>query len=593
MARKKTGLTLQDLQSYKHGQPLPTMADVRALLIEQGFTESPARPDNILPPPDIEKELIYLPRHCNNINEIKLREAMRALEALEKLRASQQQATDTLPQELRTYLDGIKDFTYQAEGDYLTLSAREFPEFHFSIIAKGEASQVQQTIEYQLEYYRDANNEASLPSYMAQLDAASHTGLIRMLHEGKPTLHNDITGEKIPLRASDIAELFKTLKSASNSCEDKLLEQYGYRDELQQTHGFTKAEIEQDKLVLEHPRFKRPVAIPVHGSEHYIATKDWRRLQTLVKQLEQSINQPDPGAHQVDIRIPNIDDSLLIFDAGGLFHLAVTRNGKEEDTWLDLINQTKKLPGIGKIIIPDYVADVEMRNQVCTYENGLPVFTELPATEKTPPKAFKELMKSAVRRHVNPHGDVEYITEGKQHNGGKIIIWETEEGRERAIRMKQQMNNGDFVKREPNFGERQIEQLITHELDWYNPVNVITSDLNWMLHENPPKETATGALVSYDTPYTYVEAELNARPKQLAAAALGLRHTDTERYIAEMLERNELYNDNLRNPHLAGHDEADHIHGIIANAVNQQTMETETQPFSSRGNGSGRTNLYR
>ncbi len=578
MAKQRI-LSLKYLEGIKPGQPMPGMEEMREWLIGLGFTkqnDNVCLPNHIIPnyPP------IYLPSQYDTINHKTLRAVINALEEIEAIRAAADQRPGIeISDEAKSLIEDHPEFLYRMDGEMLQVYARDFPEFGFTVPYKGDERAIINTLEGLLKYYGSESN-FSLAQYYKCLNDALEYGLQREVIDRRPVLVSLVdASENIPL-VGHPNELIKVVKERSQWNSRIVSDQLDAIDELE-NFGFAKAEFNANtqRLTLAHPAMDHEISLPAHGELGYLTRSDWEQFLSIRREamMAQKARLPHLPTRKMQVPPPLPDDTLLIFDAGALFNLAVARGNEPEKTWFDLLNMTKKLPGIGKIIIPDYIADVEMRNKAAVYNSdGELEFVNLPATRKEPPESFKELMRHAVRRHVNEHGEVEYLAEpGAEGNGGKIIIWETTPGREEAVRMANARAANTPYYRTPDFGEKQISHLIANELEWKNPVNVITTDLNYMYKQNPPAKTLSGGLVSYDSAYAYMEGEFLARGEEIKAQ-LRLPHADCESHYRTIAETLGFYNQNLLQEHIGGHSDAEGIIAVIANAVQKKNQPQTT-----------------
>lgn len=576
---KKHDLSLDYLKSIKQNQPLPGMEYMREWLVGQGML---SQNDNICVPNHIVAHYppVYLPSNYDQIDFKTLRAVINMLDEVEKVRrAANARPEIEISPAAQEMLDAYPQFAHRMEGDMLQVYAREYPEFSFNVPYKGDEKNILPVLGHMLEHY-GSNNASSLSQYIRNIEEAAAYGLVRERRGNESVLVSMLDNRPPIALQGDTLTLFDIVKRHANENVEAVEQQHDYIASLKHI-GFTKVDIDTERthhIILAHPDLPREMAAPIHGELGYMDPAGWQSLMAIVREAANAKHRHHGKSKKMHVSPPSPDDTLLVYDAGALFDLCVPRAGDPGETWLDLLNMTKKLPGIGKIIIPDYIADVEMRNKAAVYTmDGELEFVNLWPTRKQPPAAFRELMKHAVRRHINDKGEVEYIAEpGAEGNGGKVIIWETSAGREEEINMANAIASGRNHYRKPNFGEKQISQIISNELDWKNNVAVVTNDLRYIYRDNPPKRTRAGKLVSYDSTYGYLEGEFLARGEEIKRA-LHLGHTDYEAHYRNIVEQMDYSNETQVHAHIGGHDEAEGIIGIIGNSV-RRSREAAAMP---------------
>jgi hypothetical protein len=587
MAKKQHTFSLESLQQAKRSGNYPNREAVINWLVETyGFQDSDA---TIYPPHGIQTPPFMAPNRHEYINLPALNAIITALEAIEAKKANESQTPKAeIPESINTLISGHHDFEPSLKDEQLTITAKDYPEFYFSIpYVEGNMAATAMALHSMMETYTNPKDSTSLPSYIRQLKEAENVGLRRIELENHKVLFSLLDGSQSEPLDSPPQQLFQVLKESTERNEALIFEQLEFIGNLQKDFGFTKVEhIPQNHtLTLDHPLFNgTEKELKTHGTDGYLTHQDWEMLQKFAQDTKKEFSEVAPilefkkaiNYRNVSIPEPQQGDSLLVLDAGALIDLSVKRGINENETWLDLLKMTEELPTIGKIIIPDYIADVELRKKACVYNaEGKPEFIDLPSASKIP-EALQSYLKHAVRRHVKEDGTVEYLAAPGAKPSGNVIIWETEEGRQEANRIAKARASGETVDLEKGFGTRQISNLIAKELDWKNDVNVITTNLKFMHDQTPPTQTRVGKDVSYDTTFGYMEGEFSARGNEIKTA-LKLTHTDAREHSKEFLKRRNATNDNLLNDdNIFGGDEARGIRAVMKGAVTKR-KELERQ----------------
>ncbi len=270
---------------------------------------------------------------------------------------------------------------------------------------------------------------------------------------------------------------------------------------------------------------KKPAAAPEPLSSAPAAAEP--EIRAAKKLAPGAVKPPEEGQHVL------ILDSSAIIELGSF---TFDKNGKTTSL-LDIVKATQKLPNVSKIIIPDYVADFEVRGQGTHYnEKGQLLVSESIHDKKNYGNDYKDvrdnfqrLIHNAARRHVAADGTVEFLHNADvpaEQVNTSIIIWETPKGREYGEDIYTKMNAGkvqevfDSYVSKPgdrssrnNYGEQQIE-AICNDRDFYAaPAHIITSDRNY-IKESKNHKTAHNHSKAYHTTFEYLDAELSSRGQE-------------------------------------------------------------------------------
>lgn len=612
MAKDKT-LTLEDLKSKQNAE----RSAVIALLQANGFYEKGSNGNWQHSSWDTSRPPLYIPPY-DNLNRQVINAVVRAVEAV---RPQNHEQGETLPEWAEQILQGHPRFKARKQGSELLVYANDYPEYMFSVGLTGREEDSQNLQEQVAFYESEASREVGLTGYAALLDQVAALGIRREHAAGVTTLI-------FPIKELPPVVLSGTLNRLSSKVEDArqslIFKQLEIIEQLS-THGFTKVDHAvadtpegQGTLTLEHPRLKGAVTIPVHGTDGWLNPEEWGQLQHIIAEAKPPRKPPPTTTPAVptlqkqtlkptrissdQVAPPEAKQAVLVLDSAALVHLCTTRHGSNAD-WTDLLHETLTLPNVGKIIIPDYIADFEMRGIARRYdEDDNPI--EIPPIngEKFHDirRRFNAFIKYAVRRHINKEGQEEYLLEpnvAPESANTNIIIWETAKGREMEDDICQLANQDkiDEIKRkywrnrmisnqsannhagELDKGEQLIELFANEEMKWDNPAFILSSDQNYIDNRSNQRKTRTGKPKSYASTYAYLNAELAREPDSEELSdrakyirnALSLRETDIDTIYeriflqttnADYVRPRDIY-------HAGSHldDEAETIYALISN----------------------------
>lgn len=602
-----TPITLEDLQEAPNQHVFPRDSLI-ALLEENGFQKTGREWQK---PGDTSLESIYIPDY-KNINGTVWRKIRSALEQL-----AAQEAPEAGPQEpgwIKTAMESHKDFSYRWQPGELRIYAKEAPEFGFAVPLSGRESLDTKTLSDYVETFggKEAGTEQNLGAYLAALKEAAKFGWqVERTDEGAKLVSQLKGLEPIALpRDADISVLIGAVDDAGYQAllhMDVLKKEREHQ--IEALEGAVTLSTEGQTLTLRSQPLGEILQLPLQPND-WLAPAEQQQWDDFVKRTETALTEQAKKSRSEDFKklasdkMPPVamGQSVLILDTNAIKELSLIAADNNKSL-LDILKATAKLPNVGKIIIPDHIADFEVRGIGSHYDDkGKLHFSGCINPEKyqTLRRQFEEFIKTGVRRHVGQNGKVEYLHRGDVNADNvntKIMVWETQKGREMAEDIYAKLSKGerrqvyadymgDRVAGEAkNFGEIEIE-AICNDKDFYNaPVVILSSDMNYVLaYDKGTPRTKAGALKTYHTPYEYLDAELTVRGDE-HRKNLGFAYaTADEAYDA--LTRVDFDSGNVRENKFPNKNnkEADSILALIKNGVDQQKRpgagrrETPTLP---------------
>ncbi|MDX2113877.1 MAG: hypothetical protein SFW63_09145 [Alphaproteobacteria bacterium] len=487
-------LTLQDLKEAT-SQARFNRKELISLIEEHGLVERGGN-NNWGVPGRADINPVYIPDYTE-INSTVWNKLLRIMEQLEKEKAP----TETAPKAPQWLHDELKNMPeWELDESRLgeksvTLRSKAAPEFAFDVPLSGNDVIDKKTFDLYVQSYAGSEKELlSLTKYLKLLSG---------LDENEWKLERSAQGTKLVSQMQDIPDIELTGRP------DQLIKKTNDAKEY--------AELYRNDLA------KNPAAAPEPASP----APPEPEIRAAKKLAPGAVKSPEEGQH------------VLILDSSAIIELGSFTFGKNgnKTSLLDIVKATQKLPNVSKIIIPDYVADFEVRGQGTHYdEKGQLLVSESIHDKKNYGNDYKDvrdnfqrLIHNAVRRHVAADGTVEFLHNADvpaEQVNTSIVIWETPKGREYGEDIYTKLNAGkvqevfDSYVSKPddrssrnNYGEQQIE-AICNDRDFYAaPVHIITSDRNY-IRESKNNKTANKQNKAYRTTFEYLDAELSSRGQE-------------------------------------------------------------------------------
>jgi len=561
-----TKLTREDLKRDLRNTP---RAEVETLLEESGFIEHPGRVFNWQHTRYPDLQININPRERIAHPQV-IRDANKAFQAIEEREIPASQQAKPAEKEMPIWVTALAKqhpgFKAELTEGKLIFRAADYPEYAIVTHLSGHDNTDQNIVQNSLEM-NDANRgEGSLQHYIALLDKAKQLGLSYKVVDGKRAVFaSTLEGidKTSPLAFSGAhSDLIDAMVAR---LQEEMIHQQLFIEELRDKHGINVDHNPADRdtqngtLTLTHPNLNTPIIITTHGTDEWIDKEGWAELQTAIKESKQekAVRLPESA-----VSAPKPGQTNIVLDSSTLIDLCTKIKGSQHDL-VDMLKETLKLPNIGKIIIPDYIADFEMRDTVRTYDSN-DNSQEIPHIngkqfEKNR-AIFRRFLKTAVRRHTDKDGKVAYLLEPgvREENVNKnIIIWETEAGQDMEKEIHRYAQAGDYdsiqkyyrrakfkteTEEEKNRpvsqadldkGELVIEELLRSEMPWANPVLILSNDRKYLYCHNTEPKTVSGGAKFYANTRTYLESELSVRGDDLAKK-LSLSSTDIRDVYADI-----------------------------------------------------------
>ena len=505
-------LTLSDLQEADGNKEFPT-ADLIALMQRYGFEKISEGSEQWAIKGNRSIPAIRIPGQYSDMISTVWQKIKRALETIEKDQ-KKEEGPAKFSDAIENKIKETRDFDIDREAskpDLLVVFAKKAPEFRFDMPVKDNETLNLRTLDSYLETYADASGQSpsSLKAYLAGLErlGANEWGVERG-SEGAFLKSKMKDTPDVPLMGTP-ETLIDLIKNASDDAEL-------YRmDQQEKALQSAAATADSEKAA---PPTETPTAAPEPAAPAEIRA-------ALVLDANR-IKAPGEGQH------------VLVLDSSAIIELGTLSFSKygRDSSMLDILKETLKLPNIGKIIIPDFIADFEVRGQGTHYDKNGQMFVSHSIHDdkmngndyKDVRRNFQRLIHNAVRRHVKEDGTVEYL-----HNADvkpdevntNIIIWETPRGRKFGEDIYTKLNAGDrdgvyssYVtdrsgeKSIPkNYGEQEIEAVVDDKNFYKAPVHILTSDKRYINDPKNNNKTGTGQSKAYHTTFEYLDAELKLR----------------------------------------------------------------------------------
>lgn len=229
---------------------------------------------------------------------------------------------------------------------------------------------------------------------------------------------------------------------------------------------------------------------------------------------------------------PGKEDNIIVFDANVLRRLSVSRGSNHGKTWVDIVKETAKLPGV-TVVVPEVVV-FELTGKIPTKgQSGQQRHYKLVDQSYT----NDELSKSASAKHIEAfldsaaYGQVENNGEVTVRGGrNNVVVMSTPEDVDLYRKIHQQVLSAPEAER-----ARKLSDLIYHNDEGEQAIArmvrsmpaanfaVITDDTNYVnKSSNAVRITTQGRPVIYAGTGAYLEAEINASQERYRALAKGM-----------------------------------------------------------------------
>lgn len=533
--------------------------EIEELLSASGFKKT-GTTDNWIFPGNTTIPRLYVP---TDYPEMDSKTASRIGRAIQQSKPKQEAPSKDAPLWAEALVKD-SDFKVERDGENIIFFAKDTPEYRFEFRATGNTSLDADTAKHMVATYN--GNASDMPegyiNYKHKLDTLPAQGWKIERSNGATKLLSSLKGiEPIVLKGTPV-ELMKALEKADDAFVNKVIEQGEYIEALKKEGLFTTIETiainpatGMGRITLRDDETEKKLFITTYGdpSYPYMDAAGEQELKAGVAEIrahrkhKQASNKVRRIAESA-VQAPEAGQAVFVLDTSAIIDLchAAGNNGK---SLIDMLKETARLKNVSKIIIPDYIADFEMQHVARHYDShDVPHDSNsiTPGDYANTRERFRKFINTAVRRHVNKDGKVEYlvnadVTPGNENNN--IIIWETKHGRTMAedIYALERAGRHDEIKRKYikdqlastvadgalDKGEYEIEALCNKELPWKVPAFVMTNDLSYLKNLRTQKKTGHHQTKTFVTAYEYIEAELAIRAAELQQI-LGLHSTNTE-----------------------------------------------------------------
>ena len=271
-------------------------------------------------------------------------------------------------------------------------------------------------------------------------------------------------------------------------------------EELLLRIGFTKKLGTYDnKWVIDRQGQETLINLSVGGTfGNYLWTNDAKEIADILLGILR------PQRLEIEKEIQT-QEKVVLLDNDVIGRLCATSKEANKN-WTELLNEVLKSEKASKIIIPDYIADFELRGIARIYDNDdnpLETGSLIPACSRT--QIANDFLKKAVRRHENKDGKIEYLADAglrREEINDNIIIWETSYGKDKEQQIFNFYKHGsiDKIKKDfwakkvghgaklsNNFGEDSIDE-VARVLPQGVKITIVSNDVDYLEKKSAPPD---------------------------------------------------------------------------------------------------------
>lgn len=350
----------------------------------------------------------------------------------------------------------------------------------------------------------------------------------------------------------------------------------------------------------------------------YFSADDFAIAQGLLGQLHANGNgngaaEPaQAAASGTESWIPGKGDNVIVFDANVLRRLSVSRGGNHGKTWVDIVKETAKLPGV-TVVVPEVVV-FELTGKIPTkgqngdhrhYKLVDQSYTYPDLDKATSAKHIEAFLDSASYGQIENNGEA--TIKGARNN---VVVMSTPEDVDLYRKIQQQVLSAPEAERAKKLSELiyhndEGEQAIARIVRALPGANyaVVTDDITYVNKSGYAVRTTTqGKPVVYAGTGAYLDAEINASRERYRALAKGMHCTQALSLyqVAEDIVKGgqglSNYNDPIMRYSTHGHDPETgqdiDIRSIIADAA-ARSVSGHAGGNGATGNGWAQEGLKR